>query len=76
MGLGLPSHHRPGDHIIGQDRANVEHLCPECGGETAVHIGASLLVELCTTCLGRGVVTDAGLSAWLARMNREPQGMK
>lgn len=76
MGIGLPSHHLPGDRIIGQDRSNVTHLCPECGGSSTVDLGASLLVALCPACHGIGTLTDAQLGAYVSRLNAEPQGVR
>jgi DnaJ-class molecular chaperone len=65
----LSSHGRPGARIPGQDRSQVEHLCPECGGASTADLGNTLLVQLCKACHGRGLMTDEELSAYLRMLN-------
>jgi hypothetical protein len=70
----LSPHGAPGASIPGQDRSTVEHLCPECGGDSTVDLGNTLIVQLCKPCGGRGRMTDAELSAYLRMLNSTHQG--
>lgn len=43
----------------------VEHICPECGGDFAEHLGALIVVTTCPACGGKGRLSDDELSAYL-----------
>lgn len=74
----LSPHGLPGTPIRGQDRSQVQHLCPECGGATAVDLGNVGLVQQCKYCYGTGLMTDQELSAYVRMLNdpHNPQGNK
>lgn len=41
----------------------VEHICPDCGGGQMTNTAAGLIVvEVCRTCRGRGVLSDDEMS--------------
>lgn len=60
----------------GIDRSNVEHVCFECGGDFATHLGGLILVQTCWACGGRGRLTDDELATALRIHNhRVEQGL-
>jgi len=40
----------------------VVHVCPECGGDFAEHLGALIVVQICWACKGVGTLTGEQLS--------------
>lgn len=65
----LSPHGRPGDAIFGQDRSQIQHLCPECGGASTVDLGAFGLVHQCVDCHGTGLMNDQELDAYMRKLN-------
>lgn len=56
--------------------ANVEHVCPICGGEFARHLGALIVVEVCWACNGSGRIADSDWGAFERLLrHREAQGL-
>lgn len=62
-----PTMGRPGDAAYTAD-VDVEHICPECGGEFAAHLGATGAVSMCSACHGKGRLNDLELSIYLRRV--------
>lgn len=52
------------------NRSDALQICPECGGPTANHLGASGLVTLCWACKGAGTMTNDQLAAYMTEHNR------
>lgn len=42
---------------VQEEIADVKHVCPECGGQFADHLGAGIAVEMCWACHGAGTLT-------------------
>lgn len=57
--------HDPAPHIDGARLLGVEHMCPDCGNPPQL---------LCTTCGGRGKITEAELAAWQRKRNAQLYG--
>jgi hypothetical protein len=67
-----------GARLSGKEPANaeVEHICPICGGDFAEHIGAIIAVTLCWACGGRGRIADSDWKAFEQRLRRrEAEGL-
>lgn len=62
-----PTMGRPGDEPF-LSGADVEHICPECGGDFATHLGATGAVVRCWGCHGRGRMNDLELSIYLRKV--------
>lgn len=58
-----------------RDGGDVMHVCPECGGEFASHLGALVVVEMCWACGGAGLLTSDQLSSYLARSRERSTGL-
>ena len=67
-----------GARLTGREPANadVKHICPICGGETARLQGALIVIETCWACQGTGFIADSdwGTFERLLR-HRESQGL-
>jgi hypothetical protein len=53
----------------------VVHVCPECGGDLAAYLGASILVQTCWACAGVGTLTDDQLSGYMQRSAANNTGL-
>lgn len=57
-----------------RDDNDVVHVCPECGGRFADHLGASGIVTLCWACGGKGTLTNAEMDGYLSRSRDQSSG--
>lgn len=56
-----------------QERHDIRHICPECGGNLATHTGL-ILIQTCWACRGAGTLSNDEMSWYQAELYRRTSG--